>query len=98
MTWVFQLNAPSCTDEPANNLLAYTGTLNNDECNRYGDKPGWFILKETRADVSLPKSPSLKTSSAVLLLKSSKIIIIQNSSLLSLYLPFITFNYENPNF
>ena len=43
-------------DEPANNLLAYTGTLDNDECNKHGDKPGWFILKETRADISLSKS------------------------------------------
>ena len=58
MTWVFQLNAPSGMDEPANNLLAYTGTLNNDECNRCGDKPGWFILNETRADVSLQKPVS----------------------------------------
>ena len=42
-------------DEPANNLLAYTGTLDNDECNRHGDKLGWFILKETREDISLSK-------------------------------------------
>ena len=55
ITGVSELNAPSYMDEPANNLRTYTGILNNDECNRYGDKPGWFILKETRADVSLPK-------------------------------------------
>ena len=42
-------------DEPTNNLLAYIGTLNNDECNRCGDKRGWFILNETRVDISLPK-------------------------------------------
>ena len=40
-------------DKPANNLLAYTGTLNNDGCNRCGDKPRWFILKETRANIAL---------------------------------------------
>ena len=55
MIWVSQLNAPSCTDEPANNLLAYTGTLDNDEFNRHSDKPRWFILKETREDISLLK-------------------------------------------
>ena len=42
-------------NEPANNILAHTGTLNNDECNRCNDKPGWFILNETKADISLPK-------------------------------------------
>ena len=45
---------PSCIDEPANNLLGYTKTLNNDEYDRCGDKPGWFILKETREDIALP--------------------------------------------
>ena len=42
-------------DEPANNLLAYTETLNNDEYDRCGDKLEWFILKETRADIALLK-------------------------------------------
>ena len=56
MTRVSQLNAPSCMNDLANNLWTYTGTLDNDECNKHGDKLGWFILKETRADVSLPKS------------------------------------------
>ena len=64
MTYIFHLNAPSCTDEPGNNLLAYTGTLNNDECNRFGDKLGWFVLNETRADVSLLKPRQLKTLSS----------------------------------
>ena len=36
-------------DEPTNNLLAYTEALNKDEYDRFGDKPEWFILKETRA-------------------------------------------------
>ena len=50
----FPAECPSYTTEPANNLLAYTGTLNNDECNRCGEKLGWFILKETRADIAMP--------------------------------------------
>ena len=64
MTWVFQLNSPNYTDEPANNILAYTGTLNNDEYNRCGDKPGCFILKETRADIALSNPRQLKTPSS----------------------------------
>ena len=52
----FSAKCPKCTDEPANNLLAYTGALNNDECNRCGHKPGWFILKETRVDIALSNS------------------------------------------
>ena len=55
MTWGFPAKSPpSCTNQPANNLLAYTETLNNDEYDRCGDKPGWFILKETKADIALP--------------------------------------------
>ena len=42
-------------DERANNLLAYTETLNKDEYDRCGDKPEWFILKETSANIALPK-------------------------------------------
>ena len=55
MTWVLQLNAPICTDEPANNLLAYTEALNKDEYDSWADKPEWFILTETRVDIALPK-------------------------------------------
>ena len=51
----FPAKCPSCTDEPTNNLLAYTETLNNDEYDRCGDKPEWFILKETMADIALSK-------------------------------------------
>ena len=54
MNWGFPAKYPlSCIDEPANNLLAYTETLNNDEYDRCGDKPGQFILKENREDIAL---------------------------------------------
>ena len=51
MTWGFRAKfLPNCMDEPVNNLLEYTKTLNNDEYDRCGDKPRWFILKETRVE------------------------------------------------
>ena len=48
-------------DEPANNIFTYTETLNKDEYDGCSDKPEWFILKETRANIALSKPHELKT-------------------------------------
>ena len=52
---VSQLNPPNCTNEPVNNILAYTEALNKDEYDICDEKPEWFILNETREDIALPK-------------------------------------------